>query len=547
MNRFRKLKIVAMAMLALLLVLTACSGGKSSNSGSSSGGSSAGTSETSGGNAQSGGDAQSGGGKSGESVLRVALPLNPRIIGYPAEVTNNGPLPFLDPVVQSLLHFDEKGNHVPWLAESWETDAEAATITFKLKQGIKFHDGTDFNAEAVKWNIEQYIENKRTETENIASMEVIDDHTLLIRLKDWNSSSLEAIGFFVRHVSPTAVQANGKEWAYTNPVGTGPFLLDQWNMNVSVTYKKNPDYWEPGEPKVDRIELLIIEDANTAASALRAGEVDLIQAGNVDLADELIKSGEFDYVLQKNGIGAVGVGLIPDSVTEGSPFADVRVRKAMAHAIDEVALAETFGKGYWETTNQWGSREAYTFNPEVEGFPYDPEKAKQLLAEAGYPNGFKTKLFSGLNTKDVFTAIQSYLAQVGIDAELIVVDEAQVQSLYFSTWEGGLMGHFHSVQPDLGLYMFRHLDPNGAFYAKGIIHPEDVLELLRENQKAPNMQVKTETSHKLQKLVYDEYAIVGKPLYIPMGIFIKQKYVKDDGFGVTHNAFWTPDNVWLDK
>jgi peptide/nickel transport system substrate-binding protein len=122
MNRFRKLKIVAMAMLALLLVLTACSGGKSSNSGSSSGGSSAGTSETSGGNAQSGGDAQSGGGKSGESVLRVALPLNPRIIGYPAEVTNNGPLPFLDPVVQSLLHFDEKGNHVPWLAESWEGD-----------------------------------------------------------------------------------------------------------------------------------------------------------------------------------------------------------------------------------------------------------------------------------------------------------------------------------------------------------------------------------------------------------------------------------------
>jgi len=539
MVKSKNWKVVVMALMAMLLVLTACSGKQTADTDTSSGdGSAAGQSESTG---------SGGGGKSGESVLRVALPLNPYIIGYPAEVTNNGPLPFLDPVVQSLLHFDETGNHVPWLAESWETDPEKATITFKLKQGIKFHDGTDFNAEAVKWNIERYIENKRTETENIASMEVVDDHTLRIHLKEWNSSSLEAIGFFVRYVSPTAVEQNGKEWAYTHPVGTGPFLLDEWEMNVSVSYKKNPNYWEPGEPKVDRIEMLIIEDANTAASALRAGEVDLIRADNVDLADELIKSGEFDYTIHKNGIGSVAVGIIADSVTGDTPFKDVRVRKAMGHAIDEVAIAETFGKGYWETTNQWGSKYAYTYNPDVEGFPYNPEKARQLLVEAGYPNGFKTKLFSSLNHKDVFTAVQGYLAQVGIDAELIVVDEAQNQSLYFGTWEGGLMGHFHTVQPDLGLYMFRHLDPNGAFYAKGIIHPEDVLELLRENQKAPNMEVKRETSHKLQKLVYDVYAIVGKPLYIPSYIFIKQKYVKDDGFGLTNAWFWTPDNVWLDK
>lgn len=535
-------KTILMVLLALMLALAACSSGKetSGTNASSGGGGASGQSSASGG---SSGDGKSG----GESVLRIALGLNPRIIGYPAEVTNNGPLPFLDPVVQALVHFDETGNHVPWLAESWETDADAATITFKLRQNVKFHDGTDFNAEAVKWNIEKYIENKRSETENIDTIETVDEHTVVIHLKEWNSSSLEAIGYFVRYVSPKAVEENGVEWAYTNPVGTGPFLLDKWDMNVSVSYKKNPNYWIPDEPKVDRIEMLIIEDANTAASALRAGEVDLIQAGNVDLADELIQSGEFDHVLHRNGIGSVGTGLIPDSTTEGSPFADVRVRKALGHAIDEEALAETFGKGYWETTNQWGSRQAYTYNPDVEGFPYDPDKARQLLAEAGYPNGFKTKLFSGLNTKDVFTAIQSYLAEVGIDAELIVVDEAQVQSLYFSTWEGGLMGHFHSVQPDLGLYMYRHLDPNGAFYAKGIIHPEDVLELLRENQKAPNMQVKTETSHKLQKLVYDEYAIVGKPLFIPMGIYVKQKYVKDDGFGLTHNSFWTPGKVWLDK
>ncbi|UUZ84857.1 ABC transporter substrate-binding protein [Paenibacillus sp. P26] len=482
-----------------------------------------------------------------ESVFRIAMGNNPKIIGYPAEVTNNGPLPYLDPVLQALARFDEKGNLVPWLAESWETDAKAKTITFKLRKGVKYSDNTDFDAESVKWNIEKYIDNKRSETNNIESMEVVDPGTLRLHLKEWNSSTLQAVGYFVRYISPATFKAHDKEWAYKNPVGTGPYLLDKWQVNVSVSYKKNPGYWEAGKPKTDRIEMLIIEDAQTAASALKAGEVDEIQAGNIDIAKELIDSKKFDVVLHKNGVGAVGVGIIPDSRTKGSPFADVRVRQAMSYAIDEKAIAETFGKGYYVTTNQWGAPDAVTYNKEVAGYPYNPQKAKQLLAEAGYPNGFKTKLFSGASTKDPFTAVQNYLEAVGIHAELVVVDEAKVQDLYFNTWEGGLMGHFHSVQPDLGLYMYRHLDPNGAFYAKGIDHPDDVLQLLKENQQAPNDQVKTDTSMKIQKLVYDKYDIFGKPLYIPMGIFIKQKYVKDDGFGITHLSYWTPGDVRVEK
>lgn len=493
---------------------------------------------------QTGSSGQSDGKK--ESVFRVALGTNPKILGYPAEVTNNGPLPFLDPALQQLARFDEKGNLVPLLAESWETDAAAKTITFKLRKGVKYSDDTSFDAESAKWNIERYIENKRSETNNIASMDAVDEHTLRLNLKEWNSSTLQAVAFFVRYISPTAFQAHDKEWAYKNPVGTGPYVLDQWQINVSVSYAKNPNYWEAGKPQVDRIEMLIIEDAQTAASALRAGEVDAIRASNIDIAKELIDSGQYDVVVHKNGIGAVGTGIIPDSVTKGSPFADVKVRQALAYAIDEKTIAETFGKGYYVTTNQWGSPDANTYNPDVVGYPYNPDKAKQLLAEAGYPGGFKTKLFSGAGTKDMFTAVQSYLAAVGIDAELIVVDEAKVQDLYFNTWEGGLMGHFHSVQPDLGLYMYRHLDPNGAFYAKGIPHPEDVLELLRQNQQAPSDEVKKETSMQIQKLVYDKYNIFGKPLFIPSTIYLKQKKVKDDGFGITHNDSWTPGNVRLE-
>lgn len=483
-----------------------------------------------------------------DGILKVALGTNPKILGYPAEITNNGPLPFLDPIIQSLGRFDEKGNLVPWLAESWQTDAAAKTITFKLKKGIKFSDGTDFNAEAVKWNIQTCIDAKRNEVANIQSMDVVDDSTIRINLKEWNSSSLEAIGYFIRYISPTAFKTHDKEWANRNPVGTGPFLLEKWEQNVSVKYKKNPNYWEKGKPNLDGIEMLIIEDPMTASSAMKSGEIDVwIAGGSVDIAKELIDSGKFDYVAHKNGIGAVGTGFIPDYRTPGSPFKDVKVRKALCYAIDEKKLAETFGKGFYVTTNQWGPPDTIVYNPDVKGYPYDPEKAKQLLAEAGFPNGFKTKIFTVPGTKDVFTAIQSYLAAVGINGELIMIDEAKQQSFYFNTWEGGLMGHYHSVQPDLGLYMFRHLDPNGAFYAKGIEHPDDVVKILKDIQTAPDAKTKQELSYKVQKLVYDEYCLVGKPLYVPMQIAIKQKYVKGDSFHIYHLSYWTPGDAILEK
>jgi hypothetical protein len=95
--------------------------------------------------------------------------------------------------------------------------------------------------------------------------------------------------------------------------------------------------------------------------------------------------------------------------------------------------------------------------------------------------------------------------------------------------------------------MNRHLDSNGAFYAKGIQHPADILALLKQNQQSPNDQVKKETSMQLQKLVYDKYCLVGKPLFIPVGLNIKAKYVMDDGLQVTHDASWTPETAWLNK
>jgi ABC-type dipeptide transport system, periplasmic component len=484
--------------------------------------------------------------KSG-GVLKIATALNPKVIGYPVEIVNNGPLPFLDPVIQSLARFDAKGSLVPWLAQSWAVDAKAKTIVFKLKPGIKYSDGTAFDSASVKWNLGLYIDAKRPEVADIVSIDTLDASTLRINLKVWNSSDLTSIGFFVRYISKAAFDKNGKEWCYKNAVGTGPFLVDKFEQNVSVTYKKNPNYWEKGLPRLDGIQMLIINDTMTGYNSLKGGEVDEWIVGSNDIAKEIKDEGTFTLVEQRNGVGAVATGLIPDCTSKGTTWSDVRARQALCYAIDTDTIAQVFGKGFAETTNQWGSKSAYTYNPEVVGYPYNPEKAKQLLKEAGFGGGMKTKLFTGDGTKDMATAIQGMLAAVGIDADVVVCDEAKIQSLYTSTWEGGLMFHFHSVQPDLGLYMNRHLDPNGTFYAKGIFHPDDVLQLLKENQQAPNDQVKKDTSMKLQKLVYDKYCLVGKPLYIAVGTFAKAKYVQDEGMGITHNASWTPETAWLDK
>jgi ABC-type transport system substrate-binding protein len=482
-------------------------------------------------------------------VLKVGVPLSLKLIGYPAEIVNNAPLPFLDPVIQALGRFDAKGNLTPWLAQSWTTNASEKSITFKLRPGVKYGDGTVFDAESVKWNIGLYMAAKRPEVGDIVSIDTPDPATVRVNLKVWNSSDLVSIGFFVRYISKAAFDKNGKEWCYKNAMGTGPFLMDKYDQNVSVSYKKNPNYWEKGLPRLDGIQIIMMGDSMTLSNALKAGEIDCWAYSDVELTKQIMATDQFTVVQRRNGVGSVGYGLIPDSASKGSVWADVKMRQALCYAIDEKTLADVFGKGFYETANQWGSKSAYTFNPDVQGYPYNPAKAKQLLKEAGYPNGVKTKFFANSVLKDYATALQSYLGAVGIDVDLVLVDAAKEVAYYTSPtgWEGGLMFHAHSVQPDLGLYMNRHLDSNGAFYAKGIQHPADILALLKQNQQSPNDQVKKETSMQLQKLVYDKYCLVGKPLFIPVGLNIKAKYVMDDGLQVTHDASWTPETAWLNK
>jgi ABC-type transport system substrate-binding protein len=529
---------IVAATMSLSLVLSGCGGSsQNENSGNSTGAnSSTGTQSTAASGPKQGG------------TLKIGTGQSVPVLGYTPKITTNASTQFLRISFDSLLFYDNDGKLVADLAEKWETDPSAKTITFHLRSGVKFSDGTDFNADAVKWNIEEYQKMKRTETDNIKSVDAKDANTVVFNLKEWNSSALTSIGYFIYYMSPTAVKTNGTEWAEKNPVGTGPFVLKEWNKGVKQKYVKNDKYWQSGKPYLDGIEISEITEVMTLESSLKAGEIDLITYADLSTVKATEGDSQFVKETNKNGVGVEGFGLIPNSSDPKSPFSKEKVRQAMCYAIDAESIIKTVGFGYIQTTNQWAAPGSVTYDKDVKGYPFDPAKAKQLLAEAGYPNGFDTVL-NAVNAGiygDVCTAAAKQLSDVGIRAKIEIADNTKYSSMMANGWDG-LMIHFNSIGPDLGLYMGRHLDPNGAFYAKGILHPQDSLDLLDKIRKAADDQTKIKDSLELQKLIYDKYALFGKPLAVQSINTIKCNYVKDDNFHTPNASAWTPWTVWLNK
>lgn len=479
-------------------------------------------------------------------ILRVGTAQAPGVLGYTPDVSMNAHIMFMRTAYESLLFYNPDGTLAPQLATEWSADPEACTITYKLRPGVKFSDGTDFNAEAVKWNIDRYQAKGRTEVGFVDSVECPDELTVIIRLKSWNSSSMEAIGYFLYYMSPTAVEANGDDWARQNTTGTGPFVLTEWNQGVSMKYERNPYYWQEGKPYLDGVTYTTIAENTTMENALRAGEIDLINNVSLEIIRSVEPTGEYVITKNVNGVGAEMTGVIPSSDDPNDPFYDARVRKAFALAIDADTLVNVLGYGFYTRTNQWAAPGAPTYSPEVVGAAYDPEQAKALMVEAGYADGFDTVFFGPAGWENWMVVICDQLAEVGIRARIELIDNAKFNELMANGWDG-IFFHSASISPDLGLYMGRHLDPNGAFYAKGIQHPEDCLELLGKVRTATDEATKLRYSWDLQKMIYDQYTLFGLPLYVTLLYAVKHPYVKDDGFTVNTASAWTPADAWLDK
>ncbi len=307
------------------------------------------------------------------------------------------------------------------LATSWSYK-NPTTIVFKLRKGVKFHDGTPLNAAAVKFSLDRTRTHKRARLRKwiamIKEITVIDDHTVQLDLKYpfapvlLNlSTPLAAIG------SPAGIKKHGKNFR-RNPVGTGPFIFVKWVAGEYIRFRANPDYWD-GKPKIDVLEFRLVPEATTRVLQLRSGQAQLAmflppaQLGEVDKDPklDLVKAPLFRVIF-------IGMSMLH------KPFDNPIVRQAMNYAIDTKTIIEKVMLGVGRPIRGPFGPTVWGYDPEFEkmGYSYNPKKAKELLKKAGYPNGFKTDFWhpTGRYTADKVAAeaIQAQLANVGIQARL---------------------------------------------------------------------------------------------------------------------------------
>jgi peptide/nickel transport system substrate-binding protein len=282
---------------------------------------------------------------------------------------------------------------VPMLATSWTVSRDGLTYTFKLRQGVKFQDGTDFNAEAVKFNVERWLDPAVRNPSRYyftdidpAQIETPDPYTLVLHLKQPSPTLLERMAAGAGEIlSPAAVKKIGNDKIPLGPVdaGSGPYRFKEWVHGDHITLAKNPAYWGP-KPFFDEVVVRIVPNAGTRETMLRAGDIQLAFEPPAPDGPALRKDPSLN-VVQGPSDRDVFVGLN----TQRGPFKDVKVRQAMNYAVNKRAIIQSILFGLATVLESPTTPALFGYTKlQPGGWPFNPVTAKQLLAEAGFPNGF---------------------------------------------------------------------------------------------------------------------------------------------------------------
>ena len=327
-------------------------------------------------------------------------------------------------VYETLLWFDGKGNVIPWLATSWDVSPDGLIYTLHLRKGVRFHDGTEFNATVVKANIDRWLNPKakvptRKQLGPVDHAEVVDKYTIKIVLKKPFAPFLRSLAEYLLITSKRVIDKFGVN-VITEVVGTGPFKFVKWVKGSKIVLERFDDYWAE-KPKVKYIEWRIIPEAGTREAALLAGDVDAAYLPPPSDIDKL-KNNPKVKVLTPVTNRIIFVALMPRG-----PLKNKLVRKALNYAIDKEAIVKNVLFGLGIPADSLVPPHFFGY-AKMKPYEYNPEKAKKLLAEAGYPNGFKMVLMHPtgryLQDKQVAEAIQAYLSKIGIKVELKTMDWA---------------------------------------------------------------------------------------------------------------------------
>jgi peptide/nickel transport system substrate-binding protein len=380
----------------------------------------------------------------------------------PADVTDGESIERMDNIFEGLVEFKPGSTEIqPCLAESWEISEDGLEIAFHLRHGVKFHDGTDFNADAVVFSFARQYDPDHPYHQygewaywgymfsDIDRVEKVDDYAVNVVLKNKNAAIMTSLAMFTTCiVSPTNAEQWGED-AFKYPCGTGPFKFVEWVKDDHITLVRNEDYWRD-PPKLDKVIFRVIPDPSARLMALEANEIqgmeypdpvsfDRIRA-NPDLQLLTEPGMNIGYMAMNCGYGYVDANengvRDPDEPWEETPgylepLTKKEVRQAINHAIDKEAIVRDLYKGTAIVAKNGMPPFMLGYNDAIEDYPYDPVRARELLAEAGYADGFEAVLYVMpvsrpymFDPPKIGEAIKAYLADVGIDVEIYSVEWA---------------------------------------------------------------------------------------------------------------------------
>ena len=345
--------------------------------------------------------------------------------------------------------------------------------------------------------------------------------------------------------SPTALETHDDEWLAANPIGTGPFKIRDFEPDVMVEFEKWDGYWEEGKPYLDGFSQTSIPDQTVLLMSFQAGEFDCtIGLDNRHVPGLLVSP----YNCEVQGVPQVTVVMIPDSIHPDSPFYDIRVRQAVAHALPLHETPAFVGYGTL-VTNQIALPDHWAFNPNVKGYPYDPDKAKQLLADAGYPNGFKTTLmWPDIAEPELAAAIQGWLLAVGFDAELVALTfGAHLGVAWAEEYDNTLMYYFNRTDPGSEpiLNFMTSYMPDGAWSSKAMMYPDELVDLISQAQYETDRGTVQEMIWRMQEIIIDEECLA-IPVFINSGNFVYYPHVHADFWAHNISHQWHPEDAWME-
>lgn len=452
----------------------------------------------------------------------------------PGDVTDGNSMYVHLQIYNYLLGNEPGGTElIPSLATEWSASEDGLTWTFNLREGVKFHDGTDFNAEAVVFNVNRWWDPdfeygyraeghlyeiwtdlfggfKGDEGATVVDVRAVDDLTVEFELAEPFAAFPAAIASsYFGIASPTAIQAAGADFGTPSglAVGTGPFVFEEWRSGDRITLSAFEDYWEEGMPKTDQLVFSFVEDPAARLAQLRAGALDF----TVDLTPDQLPEIESDSNLEAVLRPSFNVGYLALNPSY-EPLASVEVRQAIAQAINKSAIVEAFWGDLGQTDGHFvpPSLADYT-SGEIDDYEYDIEAAQQALADAGYPDGFDLDLWYMPvsrpyfpNPKPIAEAFAAELSQIGIRVNLQTKDwgaylEDRNTAPGFQSFMLGWTGDYGD--PDN--FLFAHFGPGATQDLGGYQNPE-MFDMLSKARSATEKAEREKIYQDVDSLLFAE-------------------------------------------